>query len=547
MFSRTIRLTTALAAAAIHSLLLAQAPSTARPLSPGDGMDATTLSRNVQALRRATALSSDAATRADNLIHEASSLLSAGQSGQARRKLAAAHAVITGQPWTTREEYLWSLALRPRAIVMEPSAPQAVDVVQLYAADYKPAQPIRLAVSLVTAEPTPRPVRNLTSADLPSRDLVAEPLVVPLAFAGIADGTYRLSVQVVDGDTPVATLQHTVAVANGIDARRADIDARRADVEKRLARIAGHESAKATVRWPFDMARVVNHGIRKLETGDFGLPESGGQVFDFARELRESEQVLLALESGRDPLFRARGDHERHYWFADAGEIMPYRVYVPMGWDGKKKLPMLFVLHGNTRDHNFYFDRDGGILAKLAEKHGFLVATVMGYRPSAGYNASAITSMLSTPPAATRSGGFVRTAAMQRETELSEKDAMTAFDLIVKEFTPDPARIYLFGHSAGGTGGWYIGSKYRDRFAGLALSAFVTQPARVPFDRLTGKPILVIVGSRDAPRTVETARTMAKAVKERGFKTEFLEIPEATHDTIVGLALPRVFEFFLGK
>ena len=224
---------------------------------------------------------------------------------------------------------------------------------------------------------------------------------------------------------------------------------------------------------------------------------------------------------------------------------MPYRVYVPSTWDGKKQLPMLFVLHGNTRDHNFYFDRDGGILGRLAEKNGFIVATVMGYRPSAGYNASAITSMLATPPAPSpRGGAFVRTAAMQRETELSEKDAMAAFELVVKEFNPDPSRIYLFGHSAGGTGGWYIGSKYADRFAGLALSAFVTQPASVPFDRLKGKPILVIVGSKDSPRTVETARTMARVVQEKGFSTRFLEIPEATHDTIVGLALPAVFELF---
>ena len=114
----------------------------------------------------------------------------------------------------------------------------------------------------------------------------------------------------------------------------------------------------------------------------------------------------------------------------------------------------------------------------------------------------------------------------------------------MKEFNPDPSRIYLFGHSAGGAGGWYIGSKYADRFAGLALSAFGTQPANVPFDKLKGMPILVIVGSKDSPRTVETARTMAKAVAEKGFKSQFLEIPEATHDTIVGLALPTVYEFF---
>ena len=55
---------------------------------------------------------------------------------------------------------------------------------------------------------------------------------------------------------------------------------------------------------------------------------------------------------------------------------------------------------------------------------------------------------------------------------------------------------------------------------------------------------MVIVGSKDAPRTVETVRTMAQAVKEKGFETKFLEIPEATHDTIVGLSLPAVYEYF---
>jgi poly(3-hydroxybutyrate) depolymerase len=398
-----------------------------------------------------------------------------------------------------------------------------------------------MRIGLATTGRESKPVRELNVIDIPARDFVAEPLLVSLDLKGTSDGSYRLTAEVMEGNTSLATLQQTIAIAEGIESRRAD-------VERRLARIQAHESAKTTVRWPFDMTRVVNLGIRKLETGDFGLPESGGQIFDFAKELRESEETLKALESGKDPLFRARGDHERHYWFEDASEIMPYRVYVPTTCDGKKKLPMIFVLHGNTRDHNFYFDRDGGILAKLAEKHGYIIATTMGYRPNAGYNASAITTLLSTPPPASPgAGGFVRTPEMQRETELSEKDAMASLDLIVKEFNPDPSRIYVFGHSAGGTGGWYLGSKYANRFAGLALSAFNTQPANVPFDKLKGLPLLVIVGSKDSPRTVETARTMAKAVAEKGFDTQFLEIPEATHDTIVGLALPTVFEFFTAK
>ena len=285
-------------------------------------------------------------------------------------------------------------------------------------------------------------------------------------------------------------MQQSIGVAEGIESRYAD-------VERRLAKITGHDSAKATVRWPFDMARVVNMGIRKLESTDFGLPESGLATFDFAKELRDSAEILKALEAGKDPLVRAKGDHERHYFFEEAREIMPYRVYVPSTWNGKQQLPMIFVLHGNTRDHNFYFDRDGGILAKLAEKYGYIVATTMGYRPNAGYNAGAIATLPGVRSAqAGGRGGFAATAAMRKQAELSEKDAMHTLDLVVQEFNPDRSRIYLFGHSAGGTGGWYLASKYADRFAGIALSAFGTQPQSVPWDKLKGIPILVIVGRR---------------------------------------------------
>ena len=51
--------------------------------------------------------------------------------------------------------------------------------------------------------------------------------------------------------------------------------------------------------------------------------------------------------------------------------MMAYHVYAPLKWDGKSKLPMVLVLHGNTRDQDFYFDRDDHILAKMAEEHGY--------------------------------------------------------------------------------------------------------------------------------------------------------------------------------
>jgi pimeloyl-ACP methyl ester carboxylesterase len=292
------------------------------------------------------------------------------------------------------------------------------------------------------------------------------------------------------------------------------LEARRTDTERRLARIEGHDSVKASIRWPYDVARLIAAGIRRPGTNDFGLRDDGTQRFDLDKELRDSQELLAALEAGRDPLVRARGDHERHYHFVEANEIMPYRIYVPTTWDGRSKLRMLLVLHGSTRDHDYYFDRDGGMLPRLAERDGWLVVCPMGYRPNNGY------------------------------TGLGETDVMNVFDLVTREYPVDLDRVYLFGHSAGGTGGWRLGTKYAEKFAGIAISAAGTQPDNFPFERLRGKSLMVIVGTKDAPKTVAAARAMAAALKDHGLDPHFQEIEGATHVTVVGLAEPRVFEFF---
>ena len=366
--------------------LAAQPGGPAKPLTAADQPDLQTLSRAVQSLRQSSKASAADTAEADKLIAGAAELIRANQTGEARRRLAHAQALVTGKPWDAREEYVWSLALRPQRLAVEQSRPMTVELAQVYSAAYAPPEALRLKLALNSAEKESKAVRQLASFDLPARDLVAEPFRFQADLSGTPDGSYRLAAEIVEGERPLTGLQQSIGIAEGIESRYAD-------VERRLAKIQGHDSAKATVRWPFDMARIVNLGIRRLETTDFGLPEQGLQVFDFAHELKDSAEVLKALESGKDPLVRAKGDHERHYFFEEAREIMPYRVYVPSTWDGKKQLPLMFVLHGTTRDHNFYFDRDGGILAKLAEKSGFIVATTMGYRPNAGYNANAINSL----------------------------------------------------------------------------------------------------------------------------------------------------------
>jgi poly(3-hydroxybutyrate) depolymerase len=96
------------------------------------------------------------------------------------------------------------------------------------------------------------------------------------------------------------------------------------------------------------------------------------QQFDFGVEVRRSEELLAQLASGRDPLYQATGDSRRHYHFAEAGEVMPYRIYVPTTWARGKEMPVVLALHGSQLDEKLHHRADGHW--KSWPKCGWIVA-----------------------------------------------------------------------------------------------------------------------------------------------------------------------------
>jgi pimeloyl-ACP methyl ester carboxylesterase len=459
------------------------------------------------------------------LMDQAGALQNAGQIGEMRRVLAHAITLFEGQSWGPAQEFAWSLALRPDRVVTEPASPLMVRLSQFYSCPYKPAGALELRASLVNAGSGNAPVRQLGVYPISTRDWIDQPFGFDTSLEGVAEGAYQLRVELLDGGAVMATVASPINLVQGILSDRARI-------EGRLARIPGHESTKASLRNPYVLAETVNIGRRHLNQADFGIPFTPQPlVYDFHAGVRQSAELLKALEAGQDPLWRAKGDHERHYWFEAAREMMPYRVYVPEKWDRRSKLPMVLILHGATRDDNFYFDRDGHILTKLAEQHGYLVVCPFGYRPTGGWGASAM-----------MSGGEMD-AARLRQTQWSEQDALNVYDLVTKEYPIDTSRVYLFGHSMGGTGAWYFGQKFRERWAAVVSSAAaINRPEVIPYERLKDVPLMVVVGDKDP--LAAGVRATIKYAREHGLNPEYVEVPGATHETIVALIEPRVFDFF---
>jgi hypothetical protein len=117
--------------------------------------------------------------------------------------------------------------------------------------------------------------------------------------------------EVFDGDTSLGAARLGIVLMKGLDARLRALEAGAA---------AAPDALRADIRYPGDFIRNVNRGRVRLLT------------FDVAAELGAAEAVLTAAKTGKDPFKGRTGSMERHYLLDGAGEIMPYRVYVPTGY-----------------------------------------------------------------------------------------------------------------------------------------------------------------------------------------------------------------------
>jgi poly(3-hydroxybutyrate) depolymerase len=469
---------------------------------------------------------------------------------------------------TAPERFSQSLAFRTDRLIADQTHGLMGWLAQSEPAPYRSGAALRLKVALHTAGAEARLVKDLSTTFIFGGNLATHPFPVNIDLRGAPDGDYQYFAELWDSATLIRSFRVPVKLVAGLDARQAD-------VERRLTRITGHDSAKASIRYPFDLARVINLGKRVFGSGtgnpEFGLNQAGEPtLYDFAAGMTRSVDLLAALEAGTDPVWRARGEMVRHYYMPEADEILPYRVFVPSTWDGKAALPLVFILHGNSRDQDFYFYRDGRIIPRTAEQHGFMLVGPLGYAPNGGYNyvpygraagprgvAAAVAAPQvfgPQPPApAGRRGGRAAggyggvngsvTPALVRS-EWSELDTMHVFDLIRQEYPIDPKRTFLFGYSAGGQGAHYLGPKYIDNWAAIAIGGSnATAGEGYPFARLRGTPMLIFCGTDDAPNLVRS-RDMVTALRQNGVPAVLKEYAGATHDSAPSAATPDVFTFF---
>ncbi|HEY8521568.1 MAG TPA: alpha/beta hydrolase-fold protein [Gammaproteobacteria bacterium] len=240
---------------------------------------------------------------------------------------------------------------------------------------------------------------------------------------------------------------------------------------------------------------------------------------------------------------RPTGDQHRDYLFAPTGERMPYRLYVPTRWRQGAALPILLFLHGAGADENTYFDIAGGLLPQLAEKHGYIVVSPLGFRPLGAYgNPLRLPAVFGESEAAARQRAAV-TAERRRELALSELEVITVLEIVTEEYGADRSRTFLAGHSMGSGGAWHLAARYPERWRAVApMSGPFVDNETYPFDRIRDLPLLVSEGTGATP-SLAGSRALAAFLRAGGFDVEYLEV-DGDHGAMVPMVWPAMFEFF---
>jgi len=459
----------------------------------------------------------------DKLLSEIQPLQQSGNNAEVRRRLTNAYTLLKRKQWNAKAEYSASLELRNAPMIADGSKTFAGQLGQLFMV--KPSSATGLSLQLSLTEfamdedgltiDNPKVVKVLGSFNGVGTDLTVRPFSFSTNVNGVPEGIYRLAVEVFDGELSVGKTTFPLWLVR-------DLEARRVDVEKKLAAVQGHDSAKATIRFPF----MLSDGINKRQRSRV--------FYDFPRSIQRSVDLAQALANGKDMVARGRGYQGRHYLFDEAKEIIPFRLYVPINWDGRKKLPMIVYLHGANEDERDALDRDGGFIQRISEERGYIIVAPLGYRVNGGYGAY---------PGGLRGGQ--RGANETRMSEFSEKDILNVTEIIAKEYDVDRSRLYLMGQSMGGRGVLYIGAKYAELWAGMVATAPAPGGASAgySYERLTGIPVMIAFGDADSAAIIEGSRLFIAEMKKRGMEPAHIEVEGATHHSIVYETIERAFDF----
>ena len=232
----------------------------------------------------------------------------------------------------------------------------------------------------------------------------------------------------------------------------------------------------------------------------------------------------------------------RMYHFEDTNVELPYSLYVSSKVTKDQKAPLVVTLHGLGATQTIMMTKAA---VDLAEEGGYILVSPLGYNTGGWYG-----SPLLTGGRGKGKGGAPAPAPPANLSELSEKDVMNVIAMVRKEFNVDDKRMYLMGHSMGGAGTLFLGSKYASMWAAIgaeAPAAFAMNNNRQEILQKmkdANLPVMLVTGDMDEAVPVTNTRMWAETMKEMGLTYEYVEQPGVTHGPVIQTGLKPIYEFF---
>ena len=268
----------------------------------------------------------------------------------------------------------------------------------------------------------------------------------------------------------------------------------------------------------------------------------------------------------------------RTYHFADAKQDMQYCVFASSKVSKNTPAPLIVSLHGMGAPPTIMCNPTA---VNLAEEGGYVLVAPMGYSttgwfgspvinmgagrgrggrgrgaaPGPGQGAGAPPAAAATPapapaPPAAAAAPAPAGPSDEQIAKWSEQDVMNVLDMMRKEFTVDPKRIYLTGHSMGGAGTLFLGAKHADLWAAIAPVApasFMMNNNRAEIlgkMKAAGVPVLLLTGDADEVVAPANTRMWAETLKELGVNHVYIEQPGVTHGPVITTSQKEIYDFF---
>jgi len=196
-----------------------------------------------------------------------------------------------------------------------------------------------------------------------------------------------------------------------------------------------------------------------------------------------------------------------------AGDRLPYRLFVPLGYDANRKYPLLLWLHGG----------DGRGSDNVRQLNG---GNQTGTHFFAGKQVQLNFPMFVLLPQCPSNDNW-SDPDLNQPTKWLEL-TMSALADVQKEFSIDPSRIYLAGQSMGGLGVWSTLQAYPGKWAAAVILCAYDNFTDIK--ALAQTPIWLFQGANDDTVPLLLVKEMTKQLKKAHANLRYTEYPKTGHE-----------------